>query len=335
MKKLPLFLLFAVSAVVIVGVVVLNQNKTAVVATKPETPTVIASTAKPTDDVALVQEPAPVEAVPVKYLPDSVTLKTAEAHPLLNSGSTIKVVNRPLKNLAKLIESDEEGGYLNPIYSPDGLQIMLTRAGYQGIYLVSSQGGTPQKISDDNAFFAKWTADSLIEVRNNDGEVRVYDVDGTLLTIGKYDPKKEIAYSDNDVVYLNSKDGSTPAAITDTNDRYIAPAAAPDGESVVYLGMYSGLYLANPKKNAEPIFLGAGGGNVEWSKKGDGFLYEDATDDGHAFVESDIYYYDVASGEKHNLTSEFDGIGLNPALNPDGSSVVFEVDGAIYHGVIP
>lgn len=340
MKKPLIIAISTVAAAALVAIVLLLKNnstsvaETNVSAAKADKNTSASSADQGGEVAAAADDESIADANLIRYLPDSLTLKSENQHPMLNAGASLKVVNRPLKNLRKLIESDEQGGYLNPIYSPDGLQIMLTRAGYQGIYLVSAKGGTPHKISDDNAFFAKWTADSLIEVRNNEGEVRLYDIDGTLLGISEYDPKKEVAYSDNDVVYLRGKDGSTPTALTDSNDRYIAPAAAPSGESVVYMGMYSGLYFADPKKGGEPVFLGAGGSNVEWNKKGDGFLFEDARDDGHAFVESDIYYYDIASGEKQNLTSEFDGVGLNPTIGP-GGTVAFEVDGAIYNGVIP
>ncbi len=341
-KKPAILLSITISTAVVIGLALFirsSDNSTVDDKNLPTTEKVSSTIANNDASIAApsqVQEVVPGPAATVaQYLPDNLTLKSANSHPLLTSGTSLKVVNRPLKNLRKLIESDEQGGFLNPIYSPDGLQIMLTRTGYQGIYLVPSSGGIPEKICDDNAYFAKWTPEGLIEVRNTENELRLYDLDGTLLSTGTFDPKQEAAFTDNDVIYMHSKNGEAPKAITDSNDRYIAPTPAPDGDAVVYMGMYSGLYYADPNNLSEPIFLGSGGSNVQWTNQGNGFLFEQSRDDGHTYVESDIYYFDIASGEKQNLTSEFNGVGLNPTIGPNGTSVAFEVDGAIYHGEIP
>jgi hypothetical protein len=35
-----------------------------------------------------------------------------------------------------IVPKDEKGGFIRPRFSPDGLQLMLSRAGFQGIYVV-------------------------------------------------------------------------------------------------------------------------------------------------------------------------------------------------------
>ena len=334
-KNLVLSLIAIASLGALAGALLLPRGGSSPASTTvPEIDSAENSASASTTTPTVVAEAAPVEAAPLTYLPDSISLRQSPEHSLLRVKSTTQVVDRPLQGLRKLVEKDEQGGFLNPILSPDGLQILLTRPGYQGLYIVSAQGGTPEKIADDNAFFAKWTPEGLIQVRNHEGEVRLYDIDGTLLKTGKFDPKAQPAFSEEDVIYVRKEGSSSPVALTDSNDRYIAPEVCPDGEKVAYLGMYSGLYLANPEKGEEPIFLGSGA-NPQWNSKGTALLYEQTLDDGHAFVQGDIFYYDLNSGTQYNLTSQFQEIGLNPTIGPDGRSVAFESDGSIYSGIIP
>lgn len=325
----------AVAAIVVAGAVVaLLMSKSgvrepdAVVAPAPSTPAPVAGKAA---DAAPQEIVVPLRDVPVeelKYLPAGATIPDGDLPP----GAAMKEFrkgNRRLTGIRQIVKADDKGGFLAPQISPDGLQIMLTRAGYQGIYVVSSRGGDPQLVAEVNAWGAKWTADGRIEVKGADGNIQVYATDGTLEEVRP--AMAEPIYAENDTVFVRGADGAAPVALTGSEDRFYGPQLSPDGTKILVQGLYTGLYLMNADGSGEPVYLGPGT-SPRWAPDGSGVVYEVTADDGHSVSSGDLYFGDTAGSERTNMTEDFDGIGLKPSVGPNGKTVAFESDGGVFVG---
>lgn len=270
----------------------------------------------------------------IRYLPDEIALGSDESVSDLNL-QNFKRGTKALRNIRAIVSADELGGYINPKLSPDGLQVMMTRPGFQGIYVVSAAGkeAEPSLVVDLNAWTAKWTADGKIYVEVNGEEIRLYNVDGSLEFSEEKVAGNELAYSHDDVIYVAGTSGESAVPLTDNSDRYIAPILSPGEDHVAFIGLHTGLYVSPVDGSSEPAFLGEGY-NVSWSPDGNSMVFNRPIDDGHYIVESDIYHYDLGTGTLTNLTENSDLVGQYPDVGPDGSTVTFESEGSIYSGII-
>jgi len=273
----------------------------------------------------------PLREVPVEeltYLPRGAALPESD----LPAGAAMKEFakgNRRLTRIRQVVKSDDKGGFIAPQISPDGLQVMMTRAGYQGIYVAAMKGGEPQLVAEVNAWGAKWTPDGRIEVKGADGNVQVYGTDGTLEEVRP--AAAEPIYADNDTIFVRGADGAAAVALTGSEDRFYNPQVSPDGKEVLIQGLYTGVYVMNADGTGEPRYLGPGT-SPRWMPDGSGVVYEVTADDGHNMSAGDLYFGDSSGNERTNLTEDFDGIGLKPSIGEDGKTVVFESDGGVFTG---
>ncbi|MEM1297544.1 MAG: hypothetical protein AAGH89_19410 [Verrucomicrobiota bacterium] len=102
---------------------------------------------------------------------------------------------------------------------------------------------------------------------------------------------------------------------------------------VSFVGVESGIYLAPASASRKPIFLGEGQ-DVTWAPDSSFIVYVHAKDDGHKIVESDLYLYELRAKKLYNLTADSGLMIDSPSLSPDGKTVAFSADGAIYVGTI-
>ena len=245
----------------------------------------------------------------------------------------MKAGNGKLTGIHALTDRDRDGLFIAPRLSPDGLQMIVTRPGFQGIYLIPSNGGPAQFLADGNAFRAKWTADGKIEVKGEDGTIRTYGTDGTLESTRPADPSQELAYGENDTIFVRPKPGESSRAMTTNDDRYFNPVLSPDGSQIIYQGLQTGLYMAPADGSGEAVYLGVGGGPT-WLPDSSGVVFAVTNDDGHHLTEGDIYFVDRNHSERTNLTQDDGLIGQSPTIGPDGRTVVFEAEGTLYTGTI-
>lgn len=276
-------------------------------------------------------EIAEIKVEELTYLPDKVSLKERASRAPNRNDSLFSEGNRRLTNIRPVTDPEKDGHFIAPRFSPDGLQMIVTRPGYQGVYVMPVSGGEAIKISDANAYHAKWTPEGKIEVRGEDGMVRVYGADGALESTHTYDQSKELAFSEGDTIYFRTAEGEAAAPLTGNDDRYFNPVLSPDGETIVYQGLYSGLYMAPADGSGEPVYIGEGN-NPVWSPDSDGIFFDFTQDDGHALVDGDIQFADLENSEISNLTEGAEGLGQMPSVGPDGSTVLFESDGGIFAG---
>ncbi len=237
-----------------------------------------------------------------------------------------------LIEVKKLIPQDKDGGFIRPRFSPDGLQLMITKPGYQGIYLVPAKGGQPKLIAEANAYRAEWTEQGKISIPDRKTKKqRILNLDGSEARMAQ--AAEEEVFCKNDQVFAQVEGTQKPVAITDKSDRFIQPHLCPKHKMVGYVGVQSGLYLSKADGTGAPTFLGAGQ-DLTWAPNSSFILYAHTDDDGHEVVESDLYRYDLRAKKLYNLTAELDLVVSNPSIAPDAKTVAFDADGDIYVATI-
>jgi Tol biopolymer transport system component len=291
-----------------------------------------ASPAKPSNDPA---EPeviiAEIDVSEFRYLPERVSIQAGADNPMLRMPNMLSSARR-VSNVRQLTDKERDGHFLAPRWSPDGLLMLASRIGFDGIYVVDPQTGQHRRIADGNAFRARWTPDGLIEVPGDDGLVRTYDADGTLISTAPGGSNSGRVYAEQDTVYVRTPGGGS-VPLTGGDDRYFNPVVSPDGSTVVFQGLLSGLYMAPADGSGEPVYIGTGN-NPVWSPDSGGVYFDVTADDGHHLTEGDIYYVDRGQTERTNLTPGDNLISQAPSVSPDGSTLVFEAEGNIYVGEV-
>jgi hypothetical protein len=245
----------------------------------------------------------------------------------------IDSTSRTLGNLRVVLPKDDQGGFLQPRFSPDGLQLLVTRPGYQGAFVVPAAGGKPARVSPDNALAARWTPDGKVAIPSDpaSAKLRVLNLDGT--PARTEDLPKDAVYCERDRVYSVPTAGAAPIPLTDSSDRFLEPKLCPKHKMVAFLGLQTGLYLVRADGSAPPVFLGPGESLV-WAPDSSFVLFARPKDDGHEIVESDLFVYDSRAKRLFNLTAGSNLLFRSPSLAPDGRTVACEVDGSIQIGTL-
>lgn len=300
----------------------------AAITTEPE-PLELAQNPPTGPEAELPPEIAEQEVPEMRYLPSS-DLPGGGLHPML-SGAPKKSGDQRIRNARKLTTLEQHGPFLAPRWSPDGLQLIASRPGYNGVWLLGANGEDPILLSESNGYNARWTPDGKIEIPGEDGKVRRFSPDGVLEAAEALAAAAPPAYSEDDTIWVRPSDGGSPFPLTGSEDRFFNPVVSPDGRYVAYQGLNTGLYIARADGSGEPVYLGDGN-NPSWLPDSSGLVFDVTRDDGHNLTEGDLYYADAGGEERTNLT-EGDGlITQNVTVGPDGQRVTYEADGEIYIG---
>ena len=146
---------------------------------------------------------------------------------------TFSMLTSAQSNYQLLIEGTPEDAVMNPIYSPDGLQIAYTKSGYQGIWILNLQSKTTKQITDEAAagFGYKWSADSK----------------SILSRVAKYEDLKRF----NAVKVFNIETGESKQLSDYKTMMPYLPEWA-DGDSKVYLPLKGNdeVYVSGIEKNS-------------------------------------------------------------------------------------
>lgn len=219
--------------------------------------------------------------------------------------------------------------FINPIWSPDGLDILVTKSKYRGLYLVSVTGGGMRQLSDGmgDGYAVSWSLNGSKIIIDKDGNKKILDLSGEEITDDVETPE-EMAYSDGADIIIRNPENGEELKITDGGDSYYDPSLSPGGSKVAYEGLTTGLKIKD-METGEVTDIGQGS-NAQWTPDGEGLVYQYTQDDGHQIISGDIYYADVNTGEVFNITDTPDIIELNPRISPDGRYIIYEVDGQIF-----
>ncbi len=223
-----------------------------------------------------------------------------------------------------------QGDFIRPRFSPDGQDVLFTKAQYHGIYLVSINGGDVRELSGElSGYDVRWSADGTKLIVRIDGEDRVIDLSGA--DAGSADGLSLVAepvVSRNDNIYLVDPDSGDETPLTNGGDSWFSPQISPDGNKVAYEGLTTGIQIKD-LKTGEITDIGQGNG-AQWTPDGSGLIYQYAQDDGHDVISGDIYYARADGSGLFNITNTPDIIELHPMISPCGRYVTYEVDGQVF-----
>lgn len=333
MKSARVFL-FAAAAAVLIAVIVL-RGRGPQKSTKPAPTTVVSNVSAPVPaaPVAETAKPKPVEA-------DIVLLEEGSQEPASNrprptsqrmptlTGSK-KIVN------ARPVTSKEDGEFVAPRWSPDGLELLMSRPGYNGLFTVGADGSSVRQVTtrEGVGWGADWTETGDIEVRTFNGEKQRLGSDGapTDSVAVEEDASRVGTYTKDDTVYYRPAPNEAAIPVTSGEDRYHGGVVSPDGKYIAYNGLQTGIHVQALDGSSPPVSLGAGV-SPKWLPDGSGVVYYIATDDGHNLVTGDLYAASVDGQTISNLTQTDGIIEQNPSVSPDGTRVAYEADGVVYVG---
>jgi Tol biopolymer transport system component len=235
------------------------------------------------------------------------------------------------------LTSKSEGDFIAPKWSPDGLQLLFSKPGYNGLYTRAVSGGPINQITDREGvgFKSKWNETGDIETHANTGETQTFKSDGTPMDAAAYESDTSLvgAFTKDDTVYLRSAPGEQPVPITDGDDRYYGGVLSPDGKYIAYNGLNTGLYVKPVDGSGPAVSLGEGY-SPSWLPDGSGLVYNISRDDGHNIIGGELYLSSPDGSQVSQLTKTDGQAELNPNVSPDGTHIAYEVDGVVYIGTL-
>jgi Tol biopolymer transport system component len=202
---------------------------------------------------------------------------------------------------AKLVEN----GYF-PAWSPDGKKIVFSseRAGKWDLWVVSSEGGTPQRLTDDTSidYQPAWSPD------------------------GKW-----IAYGSGTAARFDLRvvpaGGGAPAKVDSGTTWVLRPVWSSDGGSLYYSGEREGIVsvwslpFSQGKPSGSParVTVGPGADVAPTLDRAGRIAFATVGGD------PDIWEWSLSSGSLRQVTSDT-GMESNARLSPDGKSMLFASD---------
>jgi len=246
---------------------------------------------------------------------------------------------------ARVLTSDDRGlwQHQHPTWSPDGR--MLCYADFRDLWVVPSDGGTPHRLTHEDAvdLEPEWSPDGehIVFSSGRDNTFALWRLNATggdperltPGTAGEREPSlsgdgTELAYSTHqanpDIIILDRKTGNrkTIAGVTMENE----PAVAPDGTSLVFVSDRQGicdLWLqpvidGHPEGN--PRRLTDHPGSValpNFSPDGRWLTYHRVLDG-----QRDVWIVPVTGGVSQRITDD-PAADIQPTFSPDGTRLAF------------
>jgi len=236
---------------------------------------------------------------------------------------------------ARSITSKDDGEFMAPRWSPDGLELLVSKPGYNGLFTVGAQGGGITQVTDRESvgFRGEWDPEGQIVAKNNNGEKQRYNADGTPVDGISIENDNSIVgtFTKDDLVYYRERPGEAARVVSQGEDRYYGGVVSPDGKYIAYNGLHSGIYVQPLDGSSPPVRVGAGS-EPTWTPDSSAIVFSYAQDDGHNLVQGDLYYASADGSQVSNLTNGSNAIETHPNISPDGKYIAYESNGQIYVG---
>jgi Tol biopolymer transport system component len=209
--------------------------------------------------------------------------------------------------------------FLAPKWAPDARFVLLTKAKYRGLYLLSMADGTLRTLSEAPGigYDARWRPDGQQIITSTEEQTIAFDLDGKLISspqgaAGDQGPR---VYIMDGGVYFSAGKGAAVVKISPDGDIFFAPTLSPDQKKVAYVGLSAGIQISDmDTKQTVSIGLGT---EIDWLPDSTGIVYTHSRDDGHNITASDIYFARADGHLVVNLTNTPDTLESHPDMDRD------------------
>ena len=262
-----------------------------------------------------------------------------------------------LKNIRAVTNAGE---YSTPVWSPDNQKLLFTGHHNDQLFVLDLANGQKVeqvKTGQGIGYMAKWSDDgqSILFRESADG-MTMQNLQVKSLSLATKQEKvlsgvnpdlqrsygkaaigsanKATSVSINpETLLLEAQTGQygKPWVVTKEPGQYYHPIISPDGQSVV-VHEGANMYVYRLKGNNGRINLGMGLASG-WMPDGSGIVtFEDQSHDGHHVSQSELYWIDVVSTKKSQLTRSEGVFEMWPNISPDGKQIAFsdEKSGKIF-----
>ncbi|MEO5647770.1 MAG: hypothetical protein ABIQ56_05375 [Chitinophagaceae bacterium] len=265
----------------------------------------------------------------------------------------LKSSSQKIINIVKIVSS---GDYTNPIISPDGKRLLLTKSNFKGVYIyeIKSKKITEASNKVGSGYGYSWSPDSKMvyfKEKNQDDYVKNSFVKSYNLNSKIYKNHPEINHNyinqfvsakniDEVVVYTNPTSLKIEARklnsakswiITNDEGSFYNAILSNDKKSViVHKGADIYLYHANGSGLIRKLGTGIA---TSWSRDDNyilGFL--DVSKDGHEISNSDLYFFNSRKNEVKKITNTSTVFEMYPSFANVKNRIIFsdEKSGSVF-----
>jgi len=226
-------------------------------------------------------------------------------------------------------------GYTQPVWSPDGAAIAFAGEGFRSLLWVPIDGGSPEIVARGRnaGYDPRWSGsgDAIAHrapgQRRSDVPVLSVSMDGSPAKPPDNPTPGQWLGIRADRVWLRT--AVSDREISPPGDRFCCATTAGDGASIAFTGLSSGVWV-HDIRSGKTHHLGPGN-HPRFSNNGRRLVWDDCSDDGHRLTGCTLHLADL--GQDVPRVRSFHGtppLSRHPSLGPDGASLAFESQGAIW-----
>lgn len=235
--------------------------------------------------------------------------------------------------------SDEEGAGFGFSWSSDSQSILARVSVRDGVRrnhavkVFNTENHTSRELTEYRSrmpVLPVWSEFDDKVILSQNSRVEILDSGIEVSQMRKSAEPKPVAVASGDRIAIGTVTHNNFERVSPFDDAtYLNVTQSPDGEKIAFEVMGGNLYVMNTDGSG---LTGLGRANQPaWSPDSEYLVVQMSEDDGHVFLESDVYIISIDGTYRENLTASVQIKAMNPAWSPDGSQIAFDSnDGSIY-----